>query len=375
LTVITAAAILLVTAAGGAQPGPAVPPAPPLDAPIREKIIQGIIKELNEGYVYPETARRIEAELQEKQEAGQYDQITDPTRFAETLTADLRAIAGDKHLRVIYDPDLPRGGPREGAKPARPQQDFLRSINYGFERVERLEGNVGYLELRGFLLAGSAGDTAGAAMGFLANTDALIIDLRRNGGGDPNMVALLCSYLFDAKPVHLNDLYFRPDNSTRQFWTLPHVPGSRYVGKGVYLLTSQRTFSAAEEFAYNLKTLGRVTIIGETTGGGAHPGGLRRIDDHFAINVPTGRAINPITKTNWEGVGVRPDVDVPAELALKTAHLAALEKIMANQPGGNQDEAAARRTGQIPALIEKIRKELDELRSTPQDRRPPRGSG
>ncbi|MEX2114665.1 MAG: S41 family peptidase, partial [Pirellulales bacterium] len=196
------------------------------------------------------------------------------------------------------------------------------------EKVERLEGNIGYIQLRGFHPAELGGKAAAEAMQAVADTDALIIDLCTNGGGAPSMVALVCSYLFGPEPVHLNDLYFRPDDRTHQWWTLPYLPGDRYVGKPVYVLTSERTFSAAEEFAYNLKNLKRATIVGETTGGGANPGGRKRLDDHFTMFLPSGRAINPITKTNWEGTGVTPDVAVPAELALKAAQLAALKAII-----------------------------------------------
>src|SRR4029079_14564144 len=184
-------------------------------------------------------------------------------------------------------------------------------------------------DLRGFQPAQFGAETVVAAMNFVANTDALIVDLRRNGGGDPSMVSLISSYLFGSEPVHLNDLYFRPDDSTRQWWTLQYVPGKRYGDKKpVYVLTSNRTFSAAEEFTYNLKNLKRATIVGETTGGGAHPGGMRRIGEHFGMFIPTGRAINPISKTNWEGTGVKPDVDVPADQALKVAHIAALNVVL-----------------------------------------------
>jgi C-terminal processing protease CtpA/Prc len=145
------------------------------------------------------------------------------------------------------------------------------------------------------------------------------------------MLQLLCSYLFGGESVHLNDLYWREGDRTQQFWTLPWVPGTRYgKDKPVYVLTSSRTFSAAEEFTYNLKNLKRATIVGETTGGGAHPGGVRRITDHFGIWLPNGRAINPITKTNWEGVGIEPHIKVPAEQALAAAHLDALQKIRAS---------------------------------------------
>jgi retinol-binding protein 3 len=162
-----------------------------------------------------------------------------------------------------------------------------------------------------------------------------------------------CTYLFGPEPVHLNELYWRPGDSTQQFWTLPYVPGKRYVGKPVSVLTSPRTFSGAEEFSYNLKNLKRATLVGETTGGGAHPGGPERVNDHFAVWLPTGRAINPISKTNWEGTGVKPDVEVPADQALATAHLAALRKL---QEGRSGDDAA-----EIRRAIEAVQKQVDAL--------------
>jgi C-terminal processing protease CtpA/Prc len=186
-------------------------------------------------------------------------------------------------------------------------------------------------------------------MNFLADTDALIVDLRKNGGGDPAMVALLCSYFFGVESVHLNDIYFRPDDSTQQYWTSPFVPGRKYTDKDVYVLTSGYTFSGAEDFANNLKTLKRATIVGETTGGGANPGGMERLHDHFAIFVPSGRAINPITKSNWDGTGVEPDVKVSAELALQKAHAIALEKLMGS--------------GSDPDLTEERKQTLERLQS------------
>ena len=172
------------------------------------------------------------------------------------------------------------------------------------------------------------GPTATAAMNFLANVDALIVDLRDNGGGDPKMVAFVSSYLFSTR-THLNDLWTRKTSSTQEYWTL-EVPGKRLGGeKPVYVLTSKRTFSGAEEFTYNLKNLKRATIVGETTGGGAHPVSGHRVDEHFMIGVPFARAINPVSKTNWEGVGVEPDVKVSAADALSTAQKLAADKLAA----------------------------------------------
>ena len=205
----------------------------------------------------------------------------------------------------------------------------LKRINGGFEKVERLQGNVGYVDFRFFGQHPIAFKAVDSAFAFLQNTDALIIDLRQNGGGSPEMVAYICSYLFGDEPVHLNDLYFRPSNETRQYWTSPSVPGPRYLDKPVYVLTSSRTFSGAEECSYNLKNLKRATIVGETTGGGAHPGGSERLSDYFTAFIPSGRAINPITKTNWEGTGVEPDIKVAAAEALKTAHADAVGKLLA----------------------------------------------
>lgn len=140
------------------------------------------------------------------------------------------------------------------------------------------------------------------------------------------MVAFVASYLF-AKKTRLNDIYERKSNKTTQSWTNPAVPGKKLATQPVFVLTSHDTFSAAEDFSYGLKNLKRATIVGETTGGGAHPTMGVRLDDHFMIRVPTGRSISPITKTDWDGTGVEPDVKVPADQALETAKRLAAEAL------------------------------------------------
>ncbi|HMC28125.1 MAG TPA: S41 family peptidase, partial [Verrucomicrobiae bacterium] len=259
---------------------------------------------------------------------GDYDAITDGDDFANRLTEDFQSVSHDKHLHVMFSPaampDLPEGRP--DAKREAEERKEMERMNCGFSKVEILEGNVGYLKFDFFAEPEMCGPTAIAAMNFLAHVDAIIFDLRENGGGDPKMIALISTYLF-AERMHLNDLWTRKDNSTDQYWTLPYVPGARLVGKPAFVLTSKETFSGGEEFTNNLKTLKRATIIGETTGGGAHPVNGHRIDDHFGIGVPFARAINPITHTNWEGSGVEPDIKVPAADALTKAKALAAEKL------------------------------------------------
>ncbi len=310
-----------------------------LDAGIRQQVIDGAVEHMRRAYVFADVAEKMAAALRAQAAKGAYDAITGAKEFAEMLTRDLQAVSRDKHLRVIYDADgLPerQGPPTEEQRAERLADERRR--NFGFERVERLDGNVGYIELLGFSNSEEVVEAAVPAMNFLANTDALIFDLRRNGGGSPVTIRVLSSYLFD-KVVHLNDFYIRETDTTRQFFTDADVQGHRYgERKPVFVLTSSRTFSAAEEFTYNLKNLKRAIIVGETTGGGAHPGGVRRITDKFGIWLPNGRAINPITKTNWEGVGIEPDIKAEAAQALRAAHLAALHEIRKTATGRQREQ-------------------------------------
>ena len=297
-----------------------------IDAATRARVIDGAIANLNESYVFPETAKKMEEAVRARQKKGAYDSITDGDDFARMLTENFQEVSHDKHLRVDFsaarNPEMPSGPPSADAVAQYRKQ--MERVNCGFNKIEILEGNVGYLKFDFFADPDICGPTAVAAMNFLANVNAIIFDLRENGGGDPKMIALVSTYLFDTR-THLNDLWTRKGDSTDQYWTLPYVPGKRLDGKPAFVLTSKDTFSGAEEFSYNLKNLKRATIVGETTGGGAHPVNGHRIDDHFMIGVPFARAINPISKTNWEGTGVQPDIKVPAADALTTAQKLAAE--------------------------------------------------
>lgn len=290
-----------------------------LDARLRARIVEQVTAALNEEYVFADKAREMETLVEGRLREGVYDGYTDPAGFAARLQEDLRSVTHDLHLRVGVGPPLAQME-RTVLDPAL-RRESLRRRNYAFQKVEVLEGNIGYLRFDGFIDAGMAGDTAVAAMNFLANVDALIIDLRYNGGGSPSMIQLISSYFFTERK-HLNSFYVRSTDSWEHFWTQEEVRGPKLVEVPIYILTSSRTFSAAEEFTYNLKNMERATIVGETTGGGAHPVNGRNLDfGAFTVtmSVPYGRAVNPITGTNWEGVGVSPDIAVPADQALERA--------------------------------------------------------
>jgi C-terminal processing protease CtpA/Prc len=196
---------------------------------------------------------------------------------------------------------------------------YARESSYGIRRVEQFDDNIGYLDLRMIAPADLGGPAIAAAMQLLATTAALVIDLRQCRGGSPEGVQLWCSYFFADDGVHLNDIYERATGLTRQYWTLGHLAAPRYLDRPVTVLTSDLTFSGGEELAYNLKVLGRATLIGQTTRGGAHPTARIPVAPHVTVTVPTARSINPVTGTNWEGAGVEPDVAIAAEDALKAA--------------------------------------------------------
>jgi hypothetical protein len=306
-----------------------------VDAVARAKVIDGAIALLDSFYVFPDVAKKTGDSLRARDKRGMYNSYVNGPSFAVRLNDDVRDLSKDKHMRVTYSarpiPVRPATRPTPTPEQIARMRSQMDDINCGFEKVEILQGTVGYVKFAGFMDVDMCGPTAAAAMNFIAGTRALIVDLRQNGGGSPAMVAYISSYLF-SKRTHLNSLWERRSGKTDEYWTSDSVPGRRFGGeKPIYVLTSAYTFSGAEEFAYNLKSLKRATIIGETTGGGAHPVMGQRINENFMIGVPFARAINPITKTNWEGVGVEPDIKVPAAEALATAQKLIRESGVARQ--------------------------------------------
>ncbi len=309
--------------------------APALDAAKKQAIVDEVASLLNREYIFADTAKKMEETLRAQLKGGNFDKAATAPAFAQAVSRVLATVSKDGHIGFAHNPALAedmrrlQGQSEEDRRKVRERRELeARRNNYGFRKVERLDGNVGYLDFRMFASPDQAGPTAIAAMNFLAHCDAIIVDLRQNGGGNPAQIQLISTYFFDG-PVHLNDLYARAADRTENYWTLPFVPGARASGADLYILTSARTFSGAEEFTYNMKNLKRGTVIGETTGGGAHPTATRIVQRDYVLRVPYARAINPYSKTNWEGTGVTPDIACPAAEAFDKAYALAVEKLAA----------------------------------------------
>lgn len=330
---ILLAAGMAVGTAGTAQPAAgqvpsAVPSRQGLDAVTRRGVVDEIAKLMTDEYAFPDVGRRAASAISQKLAAGDYDTVTDAGDFARRLTEDLNAVAQDKHLRVRGDGPSP-GSAERRAKPQRSEG--------GFTRADVLDQNIGYVDLSGFPPKAQFKPVADKAMQLLAGTDALIIDLRGNGGGDPAAVSYLVSFFLDPKaPVHVNDLLWRKpgtDDYRRDVFQTEATPSS-YLARPVVILTGPRTFSGGEEFAYDMQNLKRATLVGETTGGGANPGGPRSLPADLSMFLPTGRAVNPITQTNWEGRGVAPDIPAASAMAFATAYQTARKAAGRNPPLG-----------------------------------------
>jgi hypothetical protein len=290
-------------------------------------VIAEMARLLTENYWFPEMAEQVAGLLQRRLAEGVYD-VDDADELARLVTADLQSVNGDRHLRLKHHAD-PVSPERGAATLDSMRRDFDASLG-GVPRVELLDGGVAVLELAPMLFPLEwAAEPLSAALTLVSRAQALVVDLRTNRGGDPDTVAFVCSYLLDER-THLNTMQWRSGERTEQSWSLPHVPGARFGGnKPLYVLSSDTTFSAAEELAYDLQQLGRAVVVGERTRGGAHPCKGWTLHPHLEATIPTGRAINPVSGTNWEGVGVQPDVPCAAADSLDHAHALALTSLAA----------------------------------------------
>ena len=298
----------------------------------RREVVRNAAALLETRYVDAAEGRRLARALRAAEQ--RWSRITDGAEFAAAVTAWLRETSADGHLGLSFsEQPIPVQDGESGFTAAEMERWYGARLNHGVERIERFDGNIMLLDLRVFPPPAMAGDVFAAAMTVVAQADALIIDLRRNGGG-AETVNLVAGYVLEPGQP-LSGTYHRPTDSHRANVSPSWVPGRRFgAERPLYILTSRRTFSAAEALAYDLQALRRAVIIGEVTGGGAHPYEFRRVHPHFALDLPEGRSVNPITGGNWQGTGVRPDVEVPAEQALDRALELARARLGAGRADG-----------------------------------------
>ena len=293
------------------------------------EIIEAALGRLTAEYIDEDKAAHAVDFVRGRLAAGTYEALPGKA-LCESVTADLQQAIGDKHLRLLWSDEAQE---LDGAEEEEDEDFFAelaRSENQGIRRVERLKGDIGYIDTTLVAEPADAAAMISAAMTIVANTKALILDLRDNRGGSTYGVAFWCSYLFpEGESVHLTDIYRRTTGETQQFWTLPYVPGARYLDRPVYVLTGPITFSGAEDLAYNLKVRGRAVLVGETTRGGAHPTAYYPLTEHISVTVPYARSINPVTGGDWEGVGIAPDLAVPVAEAFDVAYQHAIKPIKA----------------------------------------------
>ncbi|TLW89620.1 S41 family peptidase [Saccharomonospora piscinae] len=283
-----------------------------------EQIVGRALDRIGAGYVFGEKVPDIDAAIRRRLAAGEYDDLAGPV-LCETVTTHFQDVCPDKHLRLLWTDEPQPLEPEDDDEERAAFLAQLRAENQGIRRVEHVDDNIGLVELRHIATADEGAAAIGAAMRLVAGTCALVLDLRACRGGAPEGAAMWCSFFFRDDQVHLNDIYERSTGVTRQFWTLAHLPAPRYLDRPVYVLTSANTFSGGEDVAYTLQSHGRAVLVGETTRGGAHPTARHAITEHVFVTVPVARTVNSVTGTNWEGVGVVPDVAVPADEALDTA--------------------------------------------------------
>ncbi|MGW3635918.1 S41 family peptidase [Streptomyces sp. NPDC005122] len=287
------------------------------------EILDRALTRITAGYVFPERAVEVDAAIRRRLAGGEYEGLSGPA-LCDVATAHLQEACPDKHLRLLWQDEPQSLEPADEDEGRAAFLELLRAENQGIRRFEHLEGNVGYLDVRLIADAGQGARAIAAAMELVAHTAALVLDLRECRGGSPEGAAMWCSYFFPDDQVHLNDMYDRTTDSTRQYWTTSHLPAPRYLDRQVYVLTSSTTFSGGEDVAYTLQAHERAMLVGESTRGGAHPTARYPVTSHITVTVPIGRTISTVTGTNWEGVGVTPDLAVPADQALEAARKHAL---------------------------------------------------
>jgi len=295
------------------------------------EIAEMISKNLLETYIDLDVAKKMTSLLKSNITLNKYSAITNPDAFAELVTQDLQNVSHDLHLKLNYEPKKIAQSKRVMPEEMKIEREKMMAmkmaeINYGFSEVKILNGNIGYLNLRMFADTAYAKGAATAAMNFLFNTNAIIIDLRENGGGVPSMMQLLSSYFTDAKPVLLSNFYERETDSKTQLFTIETIDGKRITNKPLYILTSKNTFSAAEAFTYTLKHLNKAVVVGEVTRGGANRTRTINLNDNFSLSVPYIKAIHPVTLSNWEGKGVQPNIETNNKEAFVIAYIDAINK-------------------------------------------------
>jgi hypothetical protein len=280
-------------------------------------VVDSTIAQVEANYVSPDTGRLITERLRARRDAGGYDALVRPAELGEALTADLRAHNGDRHLGVSV-----RGGGGAQRTPAQAE----RYGNYGFARVERLDGNVGYIKLTGISGADEAREVAVQALRFIQNTDAVILDLRGVPGGSGQMSNFLISH-FAAPELPSLNVYWRRTGRTELRSTLAEVPGPRRTEVPLYVLIDGGAASAAEDIPFVLQNLGRATLVGERTAGAGRNNGFFPVGSGMQVSVSVSRVTDPASGREWETVGVHPDVAATSEQALSVAHQAALRRL------------------------------------------------
>jgi retinol-binding protein 3 len=323
----------------------------------RNAVIDILIAKLDSFYVYQDVAKKMAETIRLHRQNHDYDTVTNRQVFATILTAQLQAISKDGHLGIDYS-----ATPVTNETPGSPSVDVVNQFrktwaqnNFNFKKVEVMEGNIGFLQLNTFFPAEWIKDLAQASMTFLANSDAVIIDLRNNHGFAPDGVLLVESYFFD-DAVHLEDEYDREAKTMQQTWTMPIVPGTKLGNIDLYILVSKNTFSAPEDFAYNLQSLGRAKVVGEVTGGGAHGTKPYKIGTYFTASIPFRYGVNTVTHTDWEGKGIQPDVKVPADQALLTAQIMAIRALIKRIP------LETKRVAELERIADEKEKALASMR-------------